>query len=203
MLRRGLQVAAATVVAGVVTHRETRDASADHSTETVNAFTVDAHYVRADNPGGAGDAVYGATTSSSESAAGVWGYNRDAGPGTVGVSWAGVGVLGKGPIGVKGVSEAEGSGATYGQHTNNGPGVVGDGHGSTWAGVYGRNPNANGVEGTGRVGVFSTSSATGQGAVWGDHSGQGFGVVGDGSGATNASVIGRNGTWRKVSTTAN
>jgi len=173
ILRRGMQAAAATVVAGVLVQRETQEAHAAHSGTRVDADSVYAHHVSATSEGG-GAGVYGSTNSATEYIAGVWGQNHGTGPGVLGKSVTGVGVIGDGLIGVKGTSSAPGYGAAYGVHTNGGYGVVGDGHGASTAGVLGRNAGGSGVRGEGKTGVHG--KATSGKGLFGE-SGSGYGGV--------------------------
>jgi hypothetical protein len=173
VLRRGMQAAAATVVAGVLVQRKTQEAHATHSSTTVFADKVSAHHVSSFNDGGS-DGVSGATNSTTENSAGVWGENQGTGPGVVGKSLDGVGVIGNGLIGVKGTSSAPGYGAAYGVHTNGGHGVVGDGNGASTTGVLGRNAGGYGVRGEGKTGVHG--KATSGNGVFGE-SGSGYGAV--------------------------
>jgi hypothetical protein len=192
VLRRGMQAAAATVVAGVLVQRQPQEAHATHSSTTVFADNVSAHHVSSFNDGGS-DGVSGATNSTTENSAGVWGENQGTGPGVVGKSLAGVGVIGNGLIGVKGTSSAPGYGAAYGVHTNGGHGVVGDGNGASSAGVLGRNVGGHGIRGEGKAGVVGVSSFAGSEGVYGQHTGtgEGYGVVGDAVGSSGAGMLGR------------
>jgi len=175
VLRRGMQAAAATVVAGVLVQRKTQEAHATHSSTIVDAIGVYAHVVDSANDGSS-YGVYGATNSDPEGWAGVHGQNNGAGPGLVGKSLAGVGVIGKGVNGVRGESTATGKAASYGMHTGAGEGygVIGDAAGSSGVGVLGRHTLGTGVRGEGKTGVHG--KATSGNGVFGE-SGSGYGAV--------------------------
>jgi len=173
VLHRGLQAAAATVVAGVLVQRQTQEAHATHNGTTVFTDNVYAHHVSGTSENG-GAGVYGETNSNDEIYAGTWGQNLGVGPGVLGKSVAGAGVIGNGLIGVKGTSSAPGYGAAYGVHTNGGYGVVGDGNGTNSAGVLGRNAGGYGVRGEGKTGVHG--KATSGNGLFGE-SGSGYGAV--------------------------
>jgi hypothetical protein len=84
---------------------------------------------------------------------------------------SGVGVFGKGVIGVRGHSSTDGEAGVYGENTaRKGPGVFG----------------------RGVIGVRGHSSTTGQAGVYGENTAGGPGVVGDGKSSDAAGVFGRN-----------
>jgi hypothetical protein len=170
-----MQAAAATVVAGVLVQRQPQEAHATDTGTTVFADSVFAHHVDSRNEIG-GDGVYGSTNSTTEDSAGVWGDNFSGGPGLVGISMAGSGVIGKGVNGVRGESNVTGKAASYGKHTGAGEGygVIGDAAGSSGVGVLGRHTLGTGVRGEGKTGVHG--KATSGNGVFGE-SGSGYGAV--------------------------
>lgn len=200
VLQRGLQVAAATVAAGVVVHETTPDAAATHSAQLINASAVVAHYVEGiavDDHSG----VLGKTSADGADEAGVVGINTSTSTGGYAI-----GVLGTGRVGVRGISNTDtgfgncgvfgkgrvgvyGSGTDYGKpgvlgshyQTDgsppvDGPGVIGEGVGDRAedAGVIGMNGESDGVRGEGKTGVRGVSQ-TGQG-VFGE-GGTGYGGI--------------------------
>jgi hypothetical protein len=220
VLRRAASVAAGAMAAGMLLDQQTHEAGASHTNEGIDVENVSAHYVLVTSDTG-NDGVLAYADTATENNAGVWGENNGTGPGAVGKSDAGIGVIGKGLIGVKGESSSPGYGANYGLHTDNGYGVVGDGHGAATSGVLGRNATGEGLRGEGKTGIRAKSTgSSGYGAIieggkaqlrivpttttgkptTGPHS-KGELLLDSAATLWICTVGGTPGTWRKVSTT--
>jgi hypothetical protein len=208
LLRRAAQTAAASVAAGVLLHRETRDVAAEEHIPYLSSKQFDVVMDVAGNPNPyalrsqssyashtavdainweGGMAVKGKNHGASPA---IFGESGSSGNGVRGTSFSGTGVYGSGANGIVGETNWTDYGATYGRHLGTGYGVVGDGSGSGRAGVLGRNSSGFGVRGEGRTGVSGISGATNQSAVYGSHSGAGTGVLGDTVGNGQAGVRG-------------
>jgi len=227
VLRRAVQVGAASVAAGALLQRQAPTVqAADGVFDNVYATSVAAirsspgGSILAQNQsnddttivalnGGSGSAFYGEIGSTVSAA--INGRNNN-----------GTAIHGIGRAGIVGVSSATGYEGVYGQHLGTyGFGVVGDGTGAG-AGVLGRNGAGEGVRGEGKVGLYGKSTTSG--GYGGQFEGGKAqlrlvprGTPGKPTSGTHAkgeiyldsagtlficTVGGTPGTWRKVSTTA-
>jgi hypothetical protein len=168
LLRQTAQAAAATAVAGALLHNGVNDASAEHSSNSVDANVVHAHRVFAQElkiTGEEGAAGIVVTTTNGASAASIYndgtgtGLRADSkgeGPGVIGMAIAedvaGWGVIGVGAYGVAGQSYT----TEPGYHGVWGLSVANGGHG-----VFGEGKDgATGVLGEGRIAIHGKSTAT-------------------------------------------
>lgn len=182
VLRRGMQLTAASVAAGALLRHTTPEAAAGHTAAVVDANWVLAHYVRAERDSGE-TSISGTATHETQPA--ISGNNFLFGPGVKGHS-RGNGVQGSSfgadASGVYGFSEA-GTFGVAGDTTSAATtdialaraGVFGRNNG-TGAGVLGLSVNrdGDGVYGAGKVGVHGTS-ANGSGLL--GEGGTGYGGV--------------------------
>ncbi len=122
-----------------------------------------------------------AVAHAAENIAGVRGFNRKRGPGVMGSSKEGEGVLGLGGTnGVHGQSAAAEHSGVWGENTRLGFGVAGTSQaGEGVLGIGGTN------------GVHGQSNASEHSGVWGENSGSGFGVAG--TSADGVGVFGQGG----------
>jgi hypothetical protein len=219
VLRRGMQVAAAGVAAGVLWQHDAREASATthfglsdfntacnggsfcDATDPVIKITGDATYagLGAVSAGIDHHTIAGRNTGSGNALYGettsddrpaIWGENFGSDVGVYGRN------AGTGPA-ILGV--ADGLGGTGVKGTGR-YGVWGESNQAGFWGVVGRNTGGGtGVRGEGLAGVHGISSATGYEGVYGQFTGSaGYGVVGDGAGSASAGVLGRNSSGHGV-----
>jgi hypothetical protein len=149
-----------------------RQAKAHTATNTIDADTVNAHYIRAvphENSGRALHAeIYGTSSA-------VLGWNRHSGAGVDAYSESGsgvnaygggeheAGVKGEGYTGVWGLTSRTSHAGVYGENTGtSGIGTVGIGKGDD-TGVLGRNRTGQGLRGEGKYGVVAVGDSTGYG----------------------------------------
>jgi len=223
VLRRGMQVAAASVAAGVLLHQDTPNVAAQsfdfvdlrpsHDAYALTAYAHGPTYptIHATNAGAA-SAVYAQSYSANGAiegrslnvnGSGVWGSGHN---GVIGVSSHGggsglygnntnnVGVLGEGAVGVKGTTSKSNYTAIVGEHTGTvGYGVLGQGKGAG-VGVVGRSAGGEGVRGEGTTGMIGVSSHAGSSGVRGTNTNN-IGVLGEGA-------VGIKGTSSKSNYTA-